>query len=144
MSHGLTGTYSTTLIKNMGFSSKRAALLNMPMGVVGIITNLGVGFGVRHTSNRWAWAVAVTIRMYAVVRTSILLTSLAGTIGASLLSFLKQPNLPGSLAGLYMITAINCITTITQVRNPCSANMTELTSHSNGLWPMFPAQPNER
>lgn len=62
MSQGLTGTYSTTLIKNMGFSSKKAALLNMPMGVVGIATNLIVGFGIRRSSNRWAWAVAVTIR----------------------------------------------------------------------------------
>jgi hypothetical protein len=104
MSHGLTGTYSTTLIKNMGFSSKRAALLNMPMGVVGIVTNLAVGFGIRHTSNRWAWAVAVTIRKFGLTNMRALLTPLAGTIGAALLSFLKQPNLPGSLAGLYMIT----------------------------------------
>jgi predicted MFS family arabinose efflux permease len=62
MSHGLTGTYSTTLIKNMGFSSKKAALLNMPMGIVGVVTNLGVGFGIRRTSNRWLWAVSITIR----------------------------------------------------------------------------------
>jgi hypothetical protein len=71
MSHGLTGTYSTTLIKNMGFTSKQAALLNMPMGIVGIVTNLGVGFGIRHTSHRWAWAVAVTIRKPPVAISSV-------------------------------------------------------------------------
>jgi hypothetical protein len=62
MSAGLTGTYSTTLIKKMGFTSKQSALLNMPAGVVGITTNLIVGFGIRHTSNRWAWAVGTTLR----------------------------------------------------------------------------------
>lgn len=70
MSVGLTGTYSTTLIKNMGFSSRQSALLNMPMGAVGIITNLGVGFGIRYTSHRWAWAVAVTIRECSSISTN--------------------------------------------------------------------------
>ena len=62
MSSGLTGTYSTTLIHDMGFKNRQSALLNMPTGVVGIITNLTVGFGIRRTSNRWAWAVGLTFR----------------------------------------------------------------------------------
>jgi hypothetical protein len=65
MSAGLTGTYSTTLINKMGFSKRQSALLNMPTGVVGIITNMTVGFGIRHTSNRWAWAVGLTFREFA-------------------------------------------------------------------------------
>lgn len=100
MTHGLTGTYSTTLIKNMGFSSQHSALLNMPAGLVGIIVNLIVGFGIRRASNRWAWGMAITI---------------PGIIGASLLSFLHQPNMAGSLTGLYMINCINSVATITQV-----------------------------
>jgi hypothetical protein len=35
-------------------------------------------------------------------------------IGASLLSFLHQPNLPGSLMGIYMVTCIYSITTVVQ------------------------------
>jgi hypothetical protein len=48
----------------MGFKPRQAALLNMPSGVVGIICNLVVGFGIRHTSNRWAFAVSLTFRKY--------------------------------------------------------------------------------
>jgi len=83
----------------MGFSRRQSALLNMPTGVVGIIANMTVGFGIRHTSNRWAWAVGLTF---------------PGILGASLLSFLHQPNLPGSLIGLYLITCIYTITTVVQ------------------------------
>jgi hypothetical protein len=38
----------------------------------------------------------------------------AGILGASLLSFLPQPNLGGSLAGIYLIVAIYSITTVVQ------------------------------
>jgi len=99
MSSGLTGTYSTTLIKKMGFTGRQSALLNMPTGVVGICTNLTVGFGIRRTSNRWMWGIGLTI---------------PGIVGASLLSFLHQPNIGGTLAGLYMVTAIYSITTVVQ------------------------------
>src|ERR1700761_5321613 len=99
MSSGLTGTYSTTLIKKMGFTGRQSALLNMPTGVVGICTNLTVGFGIRRTSNRWLWGIGLTV---------------PGIIGASLLSFLHQPNIAGTLVGLYMVTAIYSITTVVQ------------------------------
>jgi hypothetical protein len=62
MSSGLTGTYSTTLIHDMGFNKQQSALLNMPTGLVGIICNLTVGWGIRKTSNRWIWAVGLTFR----------------------------------------------------------------------------------
>lgn len=99
MSSGLTGTYSTTLIHRMGFSNRASALLNMPSGAVGIMSNLIVGLGIRRTSNRWAWGVGLTI---------------PGIIGSSLLSFLKQPNLGGSLAGMYLVVCIWSITTVVQ------------------------------
>ena len=64
MSAGLTGTYSTTLIHDLGYKERQTALLNMPTGLVGITTNLIVGFGIRKTSNRWMWAVGLTVRTY--------------------------------------------------------------------------------
>jgi hypothetical protein len=64
MSSGLSGTFSTTLIHQKGFTERQTALLNMPVGVVGIITNLTVGFGIRKTSNRWMWGVGLTIRKF--------------------------------------------------------------------------------
>ncbi|KAF2673864.1 MFS general substrate transporter [Microthyrium microscopicum] len=99
MSSGLTGTYSTTLIHDLGYKNKQTSLLNMPTGITGIITNLTVGFGIRRTSNRWMWAVGLTV---------------PGIIGASILSFLPQPNKIGSLIGIYMVPAIYTITTVVQ------------------------------
>ncbi|KAF2421119.1 putative allantoate protein [Tothia fuscella] len=99
MSTGLTATYSTTLIKRLGFTGRQSALLNMPAGVVGIVTNLIVGFGIRKTSNRWLWGIGLTV---------------PGIIGASLLSFLRRSNIGGTLAGLYMVSAIYSITTVVQ------------------------------
>jgi hypothetical protein len=71
----------------------------MPTGLVGICTNLTVGFGIRRTSNRWLWGIGLTV---------------PGIVGASMLSFLHQPNIGGTLAGLYMVTAIYSITTVVQ------------------------------
>lgn len=70
MSLGLTGTYSTTLIRDLGFNNKKSALLNMPAGVVSIVCNLVVGFGIRRTSHRFLWAIGVAIREY-LVRSSL-------------------------------------------------------------------------
>jgi predicted MFS family arabinose efflux permease len=100
MAAGLSGTYSTTLIKDLGFNNRQSALLNMPSGVIGIICNLLVGFGIRRTSNRWMWAVALTI---------------PGIIGSSMLSFLPQPNLAGTLVGIYLVPAIFTLTGVLQL-----------------------------
>ncbi|KAF2405187.1 MFS general substrate transporter [Trichodelitschia bisporula] len=99
MTSGLTGTYSTTLIKNLGFTSRQSALLNMPSGIVNILSNMIVGFGIRRTSYRWAWGVGCTI---------------PGITGAAMLSFLPQPNAAGSLVGIYLVGAITSISTIMQ------------------------------
>jgi hypothetical protein len=48
------------------------------------------------------------------VSKSLVLHWIAGIIGASLLSFLPQPNLPGSLIGLYLVVCIYSITTVVQ------------------------------
>lgn len=61
VSSGVVTTYSATLIRNLGYVPKRAALMNMPSGVVSIFFTLLVGFGIRRTSNRWAWIIACII-----------------------------------------------------------------------------------
>jgi predicted MFS family arabinose efflux permease len=83
----------------MGFNNRESALLNMPSGVVGIICNLTVGFGIRRTSNRWAWAVGLTI---------------PGITGSALLAFTPKHVFATQLLGLYLVVAIYSITTVIQ------------------------------
>jgi predicted MFS family arabinose efflux permease len=64
VSSGVVTTYSATLIRNLGYPPKRAALMNMPSGVVSIFFTLLVGFGIRKTSNRWAWIIVCIIPAY--------------------------------------------------------------------------------
>ncbi|KAK1711720.1 major facilitator superfamily transporter [Colletotrichum lupini] len=91
VSSGVVTTYSATLIRNLGYDSKHAALMNMPSGVVSIFFTLLVGYGIRHTSNRWAWIVACII---------------PAIIGGALMSFLPVSNRSGCLAGIYLVNAV--------------------------------------
>ncbi|KAL1954074.1 hypothetical protein VTO42DRAFT_1762 [Malbranchea cinnamomea] len=91
VSSGVVTTYSATLIRNMGFTSKESALLNMPSGGVSIFFTLLVGFGIRKASNRWAW---------------IAMCSVPGIVGGALMSFLPNRAKPGLLIGVYLVNAI--------------------------------------
>jgi MFS family permease len=91
ISSGVVTTYSATLIRNFGFTSKNAALLNMPSGIVSLIAITAVGYGVRFTSNRWAWLVACCI---------------PGILGGGLMSFAPSSNRAALLAGIYLVNAI--------------------------------------
>ncbi|KAF6798722.1 allantoate permease [Colletotrichum sojae] len=91
VSSGVITTYSATLIRNLGYDPKRAALMNMPSGVVSIFFTLLVGYGIRHTSNRWAWIIACII---------------PAIIGGALMSFLPVTNRSGCLAGIYLVNAV--------------------------------------
>ncbi|KFY32595.1 hypothetical protein V493_00064 [Pseudogymnoascus sp. VKM F-4281 (FW-2241)] len=91
VSSGVITSYSATLISNFGFTKPQAALLNMPGGIVSIASTLIVGFGVRHTSNRWAWIVACCI---------------PGILGGGLMSFAPKTNRAALLAGIYLVNAI--------------------------------------
>ncbi|CAI7618711.1 hypothetical protein PCG10_002805 [Penicillium crustosum] len=91
VSSGVVTTYSATLIAGFGFSGPISALLNTPGGIVSIFFTLLVGFGIRKTSNRWAWNVLCTI---------------PGIIGGALLSFLPKTNKAGVLIGIYLVNAI--------------------------------------
>ncbi|KAL9584745.1 MAG: hypothetical protein Q9212_001935 [Teloschistes hypoglaucus] len=90
ISSGVITTYSATLIRNFGYKPPTAALLNMPSGIVSIASTLIVGYGVRHTSNRWAWIAACC---------------LPGILGGGLMSFAKG-NKAAQLAGIYMVNVI--------------------------------------
>lgn len=92
---GVVSSFSATLIRNIGYTPAQATLLNMPSGIVSIFATLLVGFGVRHSSNRWAWIVACCI---------------PALLGGALMSFLPSArphaNKAGLLAGIYLINFV--------------------------------------
>ncbi|KAM4062853.1 major facilitator superfamily protein [Hirsutella rhossiliensis] len=92
VSSGVVTTYSSTLIKNLGYQPKQAALMNMPSGIVSIFFTLLVGFGIRKQSHRWAW---------------ILVCIVPAITGGALMSFLNpHTNRSGVLAGIYLVNAV--------------------------------------
>ncbi|OSS53969.1 hypothetical protein B5807_01780 [Epicoccum nigrum] len=91
VSSGVVTTYSATLIRNLGYSPKRAALMNTPSGAISIFFTLLVGLGIRAQSNRWLW---------------ILLCILPAILGGALMSFLPLSNRTGCLAGIYLVNAV--------------------------------------
>ncbi|KAL9942783.1 hypothetical protein D7B24_004172 [Verticillium nonalfalfae] len=91
VSSGVVTTYSATLIRNLGYTPKKAALMNMPSGVVSIFFTLFVGFGIRIKSHRWAWIVACIC---------------PAIMGGALMSFLPVTNRSGCLAGIYLVNAV--------------------------------------
>ena len=97
-SGGVITTYSATLIKGFGYSSRRAALLNMGTGPVIIVCALGCSYGVRRFGHRGLWI--------------MLVTSIAA-VGDGLLSWLPPTRKGGLLAGIYMVNALTAATTLT-------------------------------
>jgi len=91
MSSGVISTYSATLIRDFGFSPKHAALLNMPSGVISILSTLCIGYGISRKSHRWLWFVASCV---------------PGIMGGALMSFLPPSNQAGRLAGIYLVSFI--------------------------------------
>jgi MFS family permease len=91
VSSGVVTTYSATLIRNLGYTPKQAALMNMPSGVVSIFFTLLVGFGIRYRSHRWAWTVACIC---------------PAVLGGALMSFLTIERRSGVLAGIYLVNAV--------------------------------------
>ena len=69
----------------------------MPSGIISIASALIVGFGVRHTSNRWAWVAGCCV---------------PGIIGGGLMSFAPSTNRAALLAGIYLVNAITATLTV--------------------------------
>jgi MFS family permease len=88
---GVITTFSATLIRNFGYNSKESALLNIPGGVVSILSTMVGTVAIGKGYARWA---------------SIVLLGIPTIIGGALMSFLPKHNQGGLLAGIYMI---NCI-----------------------------------
>lgn len=84
---GFITTFSSTVIANAGFTSKQAALFNMPSGVISIFSFLLASSAILYNFLRWL---------------SMSLLMLPTLIGAGLMSFYSQSR-AGCLAGIYLI-----------------------------------------
>ncbi|KAL4966185.1 MFS general substrate transporter [Aspergillus stella-maris] len=85
---GVITTFSSILIQGFGYSSKESALLNMPSGIVSIVSTMVSSYGIARGYSRW-----LTIDI-------LLIPTL---LGSCLMSFLPTRNQAGCLAGIYMV-----------------------------------------
>jgi MFS family permease len=106
ISSGVITTYSATLIRGFGYSSPKAALLNMPSGVVSIASTLIAGYGIRYVSHRWAF---------------IVFCCLPGIMGGALMAFLPKHNQSGLLAGIYLVNFV--VATLVVIYHWTAANV---------------------
>ncbi|KAL5351503.1 hypothetical protein ACLOAV_003362 [Pseudogymnoascus australis] len=90
-SSGVISSYSSIVIASLGYSPPNAALLNAPSGLVTMISSLIAGFGVRYTSNRWAWIAAFCV---------------PGMVGGSLMSFAPHSKPAAIIIGTHLVHAI--------------------------------------
>jgi len=84
---GVITTFSSTIIRNLGYNSKQSALLGMPSGVISILSTLACTFAILKGFPRWL---------------SICILLVPAIIGGGLLSFLPK-GAKGGLAGIYLI-----------------------------------------
>ncbi|KAK1754439.1 allantoate permease [Echria macrotheca] len=87
----VTVTYSSTLIRNMGYTPKEATLLNMPGGAISIFSQLLPAWRIRRGDPRTAWALILLIPTI---------------LGSALMSFLPSKNKSGLLAGFILTNFI--------------------------------------
>ncbi|EME44780.1 hypothetical protein DOTSEDRAFT_173143 [Dothistroma septosporum NZE10] len=88
VSAGIKTLYSTTLIRGFGYTSKEAALLNMPGGAVGATAVLIAGVCIH---NHWIprWAIFASCNCCSI-------------IGSAIMSFMPHTNRAAMLAGIYI------------------------------------------
>ncbi len=89
VSNGATSTYSSTIIKSFGFTSEETTLINIPGGVIAILTI----FTMTYISGRTSY------RGYPLIG---VLSS--GVLGSALLAW--APNHAGQLAGNYILNMV--------------------------------------
>jgi predicted MFS family arabinose efflux permease len=89
---GVITTYSSILIRNFGFDSPHAALLNMPSGVVSILALMGSTYIITKGYQRWF---------------AIILALCVTLLGACLMSFSPKDNHAALLAGIYLVNAVS-------------------------------------
>ena len=88
---GVITTFSSILIAGFGYDSKHSALLNMPSGVVSILSTMVSTYVIAKGFSRW---LAIDI---------LLIPTLAGSC---LMSFLPTSNKAGCLAGIYLVNTV--------------------------------------
>ncbi|KAJ5131636.1 hypothetical protein N7448_005794 [Penicillium atrosanguineum] len=85
---GVITTFSSILIKGFGYDSKESALLNIPSGVVSIVSTMVSTYAISRGFSRW---LAIDI---------LLIPTL---LGSCLMSFLPTSDKGGCLAGIYLV-----------------------------------------
>ncbi|KAJ7507107.1 major facilitator superfamily domain-containing protein [Mycena galericulata] len=88
LTSGVISFYSTTLIRNFGFSPLRSALLNIPSGAVSLLSCLATAYLGHKYDNR---ALCMTV------------FCLFAAMGSGLMSFLPSSHRAGLLAGVYLV-----------------------------------------
>jgi MFS family permease len=88
---GVITSYSAILVRGFGYTSKQAALLNMPSGIVSIFATIVSTAAIIKGFPRWI---------------SIILILIPTILGAGLMSFIPKNNQAGNLAGIYLVNAI--------------------------------------
>lgn len=91
---GVITTFSAILIKGFGYDSRESALLNMPSGVVSIVSTMVSTYAIAKGFSRW---LAIDL---------LLLPTLAGSC---LMSFLPAANKGGCLAGIYLVNTVSSL-----------------------------------
>jgi sugar phosphate permease len=92
MPSGVITTYSSRLIRDFGFDSKQAALLNMPSGLVSIAAIMGSTSVISKGYQRWV---------------AIIFALLVTLLGACLMSFSPNSNQAALLAGIYLLNFVS-------------------------------------
>ncbi|KAI2901854.1 hypothetical protein CBS11852_2420 [Aspergillus niger] len=85
---GVITTFSSILIKDFGYDSKESALLNMPSGVVSIVSTMASTMAIARGYSRW---LAINVLLVPTL------------LRACLMSFLPSSNQGGCLAGIYLV-----------------------------------------
>lgn len=93
---GVITTFSSTLIRNFGYNSKQSALLNIPSGVISILSTMFAMCAVGRGFERWISIVGLVVPVI---------------IGGGLMSFLNKKNQGGLLAGIYLINCVSFLFT---------------------------------
>lgn len=88
---GVITTYSSILIKSFGYTSKQAALLNMPSGIVSIVALMASTYVITKGYQRWF---------------AIICALLVTLLGACLMCFPAKTNHAALLAGVYLVNAV--------------------------------------
>ncbi|KAF3931158.1 Sialin [Dactylellina cionopaga] len=92
ISSGVITTYSATVIRGFGYTPKITALLNMPSGIVSILSTVISGVIVGNSSTRSLWIAGLCV---------------PGIVGGALMSFLSPgQHKAGNLIGIYLVNAV--------------------------------------